>query len=259
MKRNFWLPALLLAAAARGASASDWRVSTSLNYESGTYGTGTRSSSLYVPVTVKRYWGDWYASLTLPYVSQTSDGSVSNVGGRPVKTRRGSAPGGASTTRSGMGDVIARGGYTLMEQDPQGFDLDAVVKVKTPTASRSKGLGTGEFDLGAGLEFGILVAPGWTALADVYYTKIGDPPGTNLNNQLALDAGASKELSDVLTVTGLLEGSNALVTGESAPLDVRATLDYKVNAQVGAFAGLMIGLSKGSSDIGMSVGGSLRF
>ncbi len=258
MKRNL-IAALLLASAARGASASDWRVSTSLNYESGTYGTGTRSSSLYVPLTVKRYWGDWYASLTLPYVSQTSDGSVSNVGGRPVKTRRGSATGAASTTQSGMGDVVARGGYAIAEQDPQGFDLDAVVKVKTPTASRSKGLGTGEFDLGAGLEFGILVAPGWTALADAYYTKIGDPPGTNLNNQLSVDAGVSKELSDAMTLTGLLEGSNALVSGEAAPLDVRATLDYKVNERIGAFVGAMIGLSKGSADYGMSVGGSLRF
>jgi hypothetical protein len=259
MNRN--LIAALLLAAARGASASDWRVSTSLNYESGTYGTGTRSSSLYVPLTVKRYWGDWYASITLPYLRETSNGQVSNVGGRPVKTKRASAPGTSSksTTQSGIGDVVARAGYTITEQDPQGFDLDAVVKVKTPTASRSKGLGTGEFDLGAGLEFGILVAPGWTALADAYYTKIGDPPGTNLNNQLALDAGVSKDLSDAMTLTGLLEGSNALVSGEPAPLDVRATLDYKVNDQIGAFAGVMAGLSKGSSDYGMSLGGSLKF
>ena len=258
MKRILSVAAILLAAGARGAAARDWRVSSSLNYESGTYGTGTRSSSLYVPVTVKRYWGDWYASITLPYVSQTSDGQVSNVGGRPGKTRRGAAAT-ATTTQSGMGDVIARAGYALMEQKTQGFDLDVVAKVKMPTASRSKGLGTGEFDLGAGVEFGILVAPRWTALADVYYTKIGDPPGTNLNNQLAVDAGAARKLTDVLTLTGLIEGSNALVSGESAPLDVRATLDCKVNNRVGTYAGLMLGLSDGSSDYGLSFGASLKF
>jgi hypothetical protein len=240
------------------ANAFDWKLGTSINYESGKFGTGTRSSTLYVPFTAKRYWGDWYASLTLPYISQASNGQVTNVGGRPVKTRRGSGAA-ATTTHSGAGDVIVRGGCALMKEDPQAFDLDAVAKIKAPTADRAKGLGTGEFDEGGGLEFGKLLAPGWTVLADAYYTVIGDPPGTDLRNQVAGDVGFSRLLQKDLTATALFEASNALVPGESAPVDLRGILDFKLDERVSLFGGGLIGLSNGSPDYGFTLGGSYRF
>lgn len=249
-----------MCAAARPASAGemDWRLSSSLNYESGTYGTDTRSRSVYVPVTLKRYWDDWHASITVPYVSMTSDGDVTNVGGRPVRTRRARSAAG-TTTQSGLGDVILRGGYDLLSEDPDPFDLAVVGKVKAPTANKNKGLGTGEFDGGLGLEFGKLVAPDWTLLADAYYTLIGDPPGVRLNNQVAADVGFSHLLAEALTLTVLLEGSSALVSGEPHPVDVRGSLDYKVTERASLVAGGLIGLSRGSPDFGLSFGGSVRF
>lgn len=254
---------------AGAASASDfewkpasgesvWKMSSSLNMESGNYGSGTRTTSLYVPFTLKRYLGDAFASLTVPFVSQTSDGRVRNVGGRPVRIGRGSS-GGTTNTQSGLGDIVARAGYDLMRDDPQPFDLTVVAKVKAPTASRDKGLGTGEFDAGGGLEFGKLVAPGWTILAGAYYTAIGDPPGSDLNNQAAVDLGVSRLLTTDLTLTALLEGSNALVTGQPDPRDARAVLEYRFDERSAAFAGVMAGLSEGSADYGFSLGGSLRF
>jgi hypothetical protein len=265
MKNLLRLAAILLCAAlARPSRADDrvWKAASSLNYESGDYGTGVRSSSLYVPFTLKRSWGDFNASLTVPFVSQTSDGQVSNVGGRPVRTGKGRAAGvaaAATTTHSGLGDVIARGGWAIMEEDPRPFDLTAVVKLKLPTASKSKGLGTGEFDAGVGAEFAKTVAPGWTALADLYFTKIGDPPGQDLNNQVAADVGVSKLLAEHLTATALLEASNALVDGEPSPRDLRGILDYALNDRTSLSGGVMIGLSKGSADYGFSLGGSFRF
>ncbi len=240
------------------ASNLDWKLNASLNYESGKYGTTTRSSSLYVPFTVKRSWGDWYTSMTVPYLSQTSNGQVRNIDGRPVKIGRGRGST-TSTTQSGLGDIVARGGYALMKDDPQPLDLTAVAKLKLPTADKNKGLGTGEFDAGLGLEFGKLVVPGWTVLADAYYTKIGDPPGTDLNNQVALDVGFSHLLQKNMTLTVLLEGSNALVSGEADSRDIRAILDYRLDEQFGAYAGGLVGLSDGSPDFGFSLGGSCRF
>ena len=261
MKNHVLIAALLLCAVAPAARAADrsWKVSSSLNYESGDYGTGTRSSSLYVPFTLKRYWGDWTASLTIPYVSQTSNGQVRNVGGRPMKISGARASAGATTTQSGLGDVIARGGYDLMEDDPQPFDLTVVAKVKLPTASSSKGLGTGKLDAGGGLEFAKLVAPGWTLLADAYFTAIGSPSGQKLNNEVEVDAGVTRKIAENLTATGLLEASNALVTGQPAPRDLRGILDYNLTEQARVFCGVMLGLSKGSADYGFSLGGSYRF
>lgn len=256
-----WLAAgLLCLAPAPSSFASDlnWKLSTSLNYETGKYGTATRSSSLYVPFTVKHYWGDWYASLTLPFVSQTSNGQVTNVGGRPVRIRRG--PGSTqTTTQSGAGDAVVRGGYDLMKENEHPFDLTVVAKIKAPTADKDKGLGTGEFDEGVGLEFGKLLFPGWTVIADLYYTVIGDPPGRNLNNQVAVDIGFSHPLQKDLTLTFLYEGSNALVEGEPDPRDLRGILDYKLNEQSSVFGGGLVGLSHGSPDFGFTLGGSFRF
>lgn len=249
---------LLCAAGVSRAADMDWRVSSSLNYESGTYGTGTRSSSLYVPVTVKRLFGDAFASLTVPFVSQSSDGSVRNVGGRPVKTGRGRGTG-ATTTKSGLGDVVAKAGYDVLHDDPQPLDLTAVAKLKLPTADKDKGLGTGEFDAGAGLEAAKLVAPGWTVLADLYYTAIGDPPGTNLNNQVSGDVGASRLLQKDLTATVLFEASSALVSGEPSPRDLRGILDYRLDDRAAIFGSALVGLSKGSADYGFGFGGSVKF
>jgi len=249
---------LLCAAGASRAEERDWRFSTSLNYESGDYDTGTRMSSLYVPFTVKRIFGDVFAAVTVPFVSQTSDGSVRNVGGRPVRTGRG-AGSGTTTTRSGLGDIVLRGGYDVLREDPHPFDLTVVAKVKAPTADENKGLGTGEFDAGAGLEAAKLVAPGWTVLADLYYTAIGDPPGSDLNNQVAADVGFSRQLREDLTGTVLFEASNALVSGTPSPRDVRGILDFRVDEQASVFASALAGLSEGSADYGFGFGGTLRF
>lgn len=269
LKRTSWLAAGLMCAGAGWASAQGmaatapeaetlWRMSASINYESGRYGTGTRTSSLYAPFTLRRAFGDAFASLTIPFVSMTSDGSVRNVGGRPVKAGR--ARGGSEDiTRSGLGDITARAGYDLLHDDPHPLDLTVVAKVKAPTASREDGLGTGEFDAGAGIELAKLVAPGWTLLADAYFTAIGDPPGTDLNNQVSVDAGVSRLLVPDLTLTVLLEASNSLVDGQSDPVDVRGILDYRLDERASVHGGAMIGLSDGSADYGVSLGGSLRF
>lgn len=252
---------MLCVGTARSAFADDldWKLSASLDYESGKFGTGTRSSSVYIPVTLKRYLGDWSASLTLPYLSQSSNGQVTNVGGRPVKIRRAPSSTTATTTQSGLGDVVVRGGYAFMQEDTQPCDLSLVGKIKLPTADKDKGLGTGKFDEGLGLEFGKRIVPSWTFLADLYYTIIGDPAGVDLNNQAAVDLGFSHPLGEDWTATVLFEGSNALVSGEPAPLDLRGTLDYKLGEQSRIFGGVLLGLSRGSPDYGFSLGGSYRF
>lgn len=250
---------LLCAAGPASAEGLVWKMSSSLNFDSGTYGTGTRTNSLYVPFTLRRAFGPAFASVTIPYVSMSSDGGVRNVGGKPGRTSGRSTVAGERTTRSGLGDVVLRGGYDVLRDDPHPLDLTVVAKVKAPTASRAKGLGTGEFDAGAGVELAKLVAPGWTVLADAYFTAIGDPPGSDLDNQLAVDVGVSRALKENLTLTVLLEASNALVPGEPGPRDVRAIVEHRFDERAAVFGGGSVGLSNGSSDYGISLGGSVRF
>lgn len=80
-----------------------------------------------------------------------------------------------------------------------------------------------------------------------------------MRNQAAVDIGFSHPLQKDLTLTVLYEGSNALVSGEADPSDLRGILDYKLSPHGSLFRGGLVGLSHGSSNYGFTFGGSFRF
>ena len=254
------LGALLACAALlpAAAGAADWKFSSSLNYDTGKYGTSERTDSVYIPFTLKRYYTDYDLSVTVPYLSLSSTGLVTWVGGKPVRGTSGTSTA-ANSDQAGLGDILLRGGYTLMREEPDTFDLALAAKLKLPTADEEKGLGTGEADIGAGLEFAKLVSPGWTFLADGYYTIIGEPAGAEFNNQLALDLGFYRELSESLGLTVLLEAQTPIVDGNDGPRSLSGTLSHSASESTQLTAGLLLGLSDGSPDAGVNIGFSKKF
>ena len=247
--------ATLLAPPARGA---DWKFSSSFNYDSGDYGTGTRTESVYIPFTIKRYYREGDLSVTVPFLRQSSTGQVTRVGGRPMLATGGKT-GAAASSETGLGDIMVRGAYILRQDGPGSFDLAAAGRLKLPTADETRGLGTGELDEGVGFEFAKRVSPGLTLLADGYYTIIGDPEGVDFNNQLALDIGFSRPLNGKTALTVLYETRGALLDGNSDPRELSGTLEYKSADGNNYSGGLLLGLSDGSPELGLSFGLSRRF
>ena len=247
--------AALLPAAAR---AADWKFSSSVNFDTGKYGTSERTNSVYVPFTLKRYYENSDLSVTVPYLRQSAMGQVTWVGGSPVRLfpRFRTA---VTARQAGLGDIMLRGTRTLLREEPDAFDLALAGKVKLPTADEAKGLGTGRLDAGAGLEYAKLVSPGWTFLADGYYTFIGEPEGADFNDQLSVDMGFYRQLREGLALTVLLEGQNAIVDGNDGPRSLSGTLSYRASDGVQFFGGLTLGLSDGSPAFGVSLGFSGRF
>ena len=249
------LCAALLGPAARGA---DWKFSTGFNYDTGKYGTDTRTSSVYIPFTLKRYYREGEISATLPLLRQSSTGQITRVGGRPVRV--GGGRGTVKTTsEAGAGDILLRGSYILKRDGPKSYDLAAAGLLKLPTADRDRGLGTGELDEGTGLEFGKELSPGLTLLADGYYTIIGDPSGADFNNEVALDIGVLRKLRKNLSLTLLYETRSALVDGNEDARELSGTLDYAAAGGDHYTGGLLLGLSEGSPQFGLSAGFSRRF
>ncbi len=72
----------------------------------------------------------WDASLTAPYLRL-------NLGGA-----------GISSQDQGIGDVVVRGSYRFLPENEDGWSLDGEGALKLPTASDTKGLGTGRTDVG---------------------------------------------------------------------------------------------------------------
>ncbi|MDO8803100.1 MAG: transporter [Elusimicrobiota bacterium] len=244
------------------AGTAEWKFSSSVNYDTGKYGTPDRTDSVYIPFTLKHYYRDAELSVTVPYLRQSSKGQVTWVGGKPVGTAKKNgavATAAEASAESGLGDIAVRGTYTLKREGPRSFDLAVAGRLKLPTANRSKGLGTGEMDEGVGLEFAKEITPRWSLLADGYFTIIGDPDGVDFNNQVSLDIGFYRPLRENLGLTVLYETQSAIADGNADPRSVSGTLSYSAPEGVQFSGGLTLGLSDGSPDIGVSAGFSRKF
>jgi hypothetical protein len=266
------------AAEAEGPSqaAPQWRVIATVNYSSGSYGTDSRTNILYAPMTVRRVFRDGDVSLTIPFLSISGTGAVRMVGGVPTRTsnaiagpvgalaavsRSGKGPGvsplAAATTDSGLGDMILRGRYYLIEESSV-MPLVAVTgRVKLPTADADRGLGTGEFDEGAGAELTKTLGDGWLAYLDGGYNLIGDAPGTNFNNQWWYDVGVGYDVTESLHMSVFYEEYRALVNTVNNARDLLAVANYVVDDTVHLTGSLLVGLSNGAPNYGF--GGGVRF
>lgn len=133
--------AIAIACAASPAFAEDYvQVGVGVDYSEGDYGDVIDTEMLTVPVTAKIKMGNFYAGAALPYVRVKGPESV-------VPGDGGAIPGGPSTgtsTREGISDLILTAGYSLPLSDRTYFDI--LGKVKLPTASEEKFLGTGTTD-----------------------------------------------------------------------------------------------------------------
>lgn len=166
------------------APASRIGVSTGFDYSSGEYGESQTTEVWYVPFTVKCEWRSrWILRATVPYLRVTSPGSVV-TGGDIVAV----SDAGPRETREGLGDVVIGVTYRL---DPPHRVLpwiDLTAKVKAPTASQKRGLGTGEVDTTLQVDlmkpFGRL-----TPFATVAFRFVGDPPDADLTDTLSASVG----------------------------------------------------------------------
>lgn len=130
-----------LAIMAAPAQAEDYvQLGLGVDYSSGDYGDTQNTRILAVPFSVKVKKGDFFVRGSLPYLNVKGPGSV-------VAGDGGAVPGGASgpvTSHNGIGDLSLAAGYTIPLSDSLYVDLTG--KVKVPTASETKNLGTGTTD-----------------------------------------------------------------------------------------------------------------
>ncbi len=258
-KRLVFAMFFLLAAVIPGrVRAQDWKATLSAAYLTGTYGTDTRIDTVYVPLTIKRYFdGIGDLSLTVPFIDQTSTGEVTFVNGAVFRTRGTKH---ASTTESGIGDIFVKGTFYVMQESRTGlFDLSLAGKIKFPTADRDKGLGTGRFDETVGIELGRSIGPDWTGFLDVYHTFIGTVSGLGLRDTTAVDAGASYKWMPDTTVSFFYSEATPIVSNVEDLRDLLANAEYRFSDAASIFAGIDVGLSPSSPNFGMTGGISYRF
>ncbi|MCK9987030.1 MAG: hypothetical protein AzoDbin1_03502, partial [Azoarcus sp.] len=177
MKHKRILLALLLSgsalAAGTDAGTNELSLTTGLDYSTGDYGTNTTSEMWYVPIAAKYETGRMTYKMTIPYLRVTN--AVVSPDGDPIQGID------CSGTKTGLGDITASAGYNLLDGSANGLLLDAVAKVKLPTAE-SKCLGNNKTDYAlqfdAARSFGAVTAfgtAGWKDMAKATLRQqIGD-------------------------------------------------------------------------------------
>lgn len=247
------------------------RLKVAVTYEQGDFGTASTTRTVFVPFTLQ-YLGDQFdLGVTVPFLYQETPPNVVAVAGAPEPIRADSGgPGGGGgadegvatrvtkQTAAGLGDIVVKGRYYLVEDRGPFPEVSPFAKVKLPTADDDKGLGTGELDFGFGVElakrFGSL-----TAFGDLGYTFIGDPPGINFRDKISGTVGVAYALTNRLTPSVALEWSRALVATADDPLDAVFGLDYKVTRDISLQYFVTVGLSDGSPDFGVTAATAVRF
>jgi hypothetical protein len=225
-------------------------------YDQGDFGTPDTSRAAYVPVTL-RYLGErWDVAVTGALIHLRSESSVVVVDGVPVPVERRD-----ETDATGFGDLVFKGRYFAVEDPGPGSPIPTLapfVKVKVPTADEDEGLGTGEWDVGLGLEWDKYFDK-FYLLGDLSYTFMGDPPDQNFRNRPGASIGAGTFLTPNVALTGLLDWRRAIVDGREDALELVALLQVRLSRVLTLTPNAFVGLTEGSPDFGVGIELSWRF
>jgi len=180
------------------AHAGDWeslKIFSGFDYSSGKYGEATDTAIFYVPVSVKYETGPWGFRATTSYIHIHGPANV--IGGEAGGFSTG-VPSTGSVSRSGPGDILLGVTYSLESLWRKALFIDFTGKVKVPTASASKGLGTGKTDFTAQVD----IAKTWgrfTPFATLAYRFMGTPRAYVLRDAWNASLGLQYTASHVVS------------------------------------------------------------
>ncbi len=253
---------ILLGATPAVAEDPRWSLSTSVNYSVGDYGTGKDTTIVYAPFTLgvsplDRLW----LNATVPFIHQTTQNVVITGGGvASRKEEKGKlARPATATTEDGLGDVLLKVSYIVLEEKGPIPEIAPSVKIKVPTADENRGLGTGEFDETVGVDLSKRLVDSLFGYLSLSYTFIGSPPGSDLRDSFGWSLGAAYAVLQPLSVFAFLDGATAIAAGQEDPLELRVGTEFKLTKALKLTGAVTRGLTKGSADWGVSAGLALRF
>jgi len=254
---GFILMVVLLEANPAWAQRDHFQLKLGAGYDQGDFDTSETTHTAYAPVTL-RYLGERFdVGVTGSFIYLDSPDDVTVGDGRPTVT----GEAGGRDTVAGIGDTIIKARYFLVDDPGPGSyygGLAPFVKLKLPTGDEDRGLGTGEYDVGLGLEFDKQFADIFFIFGDVSYTFMGDPPDQNFRDRPAASLGFGVRLGTV-TASVMLDWRRALLSGDDDPLEVLIALGVKASPTTTITPYAFMGLTDGSPEWGIGIEVSYRF
>lgn len=235
----------------------DWEMGVAISHSEGDYEADSPTKITYVPLSIRRLYEDGDVSFTIPYLTITSPGTVILVGGtpNPIGEQLSDFP----VTEGGLGDLLLRGRYYVVDEEGLIPTVALSGRVKFPTAAVSKGLGTGEFDVGFGTEISKTLVGNWIGFFDFFYTFIGDPPDIDFNNQWFLSPGIGYYFTPNLLGSVFYDEWRTLLPENPNPKDLFFSLNYYVTPTLRVYPAVEVGLNNAAPDYGITWGTSVLF
>lgn len=272
------------------SSPSAWRLSTGLSYSTGDYGDTRDTKVISAPIGIKYIKGPFSVRVSVPYVRITGPGSLiqtpegrdggsggggdggsNNSGSGSSNSGSGSSGSGGSgssgniapapgfvpsSRRSGFGDVNVAMTYSF--DFGSGFYADVSGKLKLPTASTAKRLGTGKVDVTAGLDL-VKDAGDVSFYAGGRRRFAGHPTGSAIRDVWGAGAGASVRAGKSLSVGMDYDWQQSAFAGSGSSSEITGWASVRVapTVRMQLYAGT--GFTTNSADLvgGMSL--SWRF
>ncbi len=226
------------------------KVSTGLDYSSGAYGGTLDTEILFIPLSVEYETATWRVKATLPYISIEGPGGVTGGPDGPIIIGPGDPN--AVTKQSGMGDVVLQASYLFAPSSSDLPYLEVTARVKLPTASENKGLGTGKTDYF--IQADVFKTVGnFTPFGTIGYRIAGDPAGFDLNNTAYASAGLGYKFSPGLSGGVIVDYRQKSSDFSSERLEVvpYAVIKSGGNWSLNVYG--VIGLADGSPDTGIGL------
>lgn len=218
---------------------------TGLDYSSGHYGQSEKTRITYVPFITKYELNDqWTFKAVIPWLSIDGPGAVSadsRIITGTTSTRR--------TRESGLGDIVVGTTYSALQLNEQKLYIDLGLKVKLPTASESKGLGTGKSDYTITADL-YKTLDRLTLLSTVGYKVLGDPSGVSLNNVWFTSIGAVYKLNDQDNLGATMDLRQATTSSNSSLREYTVFYSHKFNSTYKLQTYMVAGDTTSSVDFG---------
>lgn len=245
------------------STAPTYAIGLGLDISNGKFGAASTSTFVTAPLIIDWFPGDRLdLELTVPLVYQrtTSTGhAVLGTGaqGTAKSVSRGAMMGGGSgggggmfTGDYGLGDITLTSGYALLLDSETSPRIRPTIYLKFPTASESKGLGTGQFDFGAGVAVSKWLG-NWQPFTEGRYIVQGAAnDGTGAKDFVTADAGMSYSWTERFVTSAYARFGTPLFAGLSAPLEARLKMVWRFTERTYADVYALKGFSDGSPDYG---------
>lgn len=197
----------------------DLSVRSGFDFSSGLYGAAKPTEILSVPLAFKAVKGPWTFRADASWLRISGPAILLDAGGGAVGIR-------TSGHASGAGDVHLFGTYSIESLWASGWFVDLTARVKAPTASFAKGLGTGAWDAGGQVDIAKTLG-NLIPFLQIGYRFTGSPAGYTLRNVLYGSVGAQYTWNERVTTGVSYDIRQAALASAKTPQEGTAYLNYK--------------------------------